>query len=395
MKKLFTTLLAGALFTSFTATAQDEVEATEEAPAAPLEFSGSVDTYYRTTLNTKDNGASAAPRTSFADGTGFNIGMINLIASKEGEKAGFVADLVFGPRGDAAVFNAVNAGGNPANAAIVNQLYAYWNVSDKVTLTAGNFNTFLGYEVISPTANFNYSTSYAFSYGPFSHTGLKADFALSDKLSAALAIMNPTDATTTTTVNSATFGAQVGYTADKGGAWLNFLYGDQDGNIDGDDAKTAASALSSNGATFQVDLTTGWDLTDAVYVGFNGTINTTFEGESYDSTGADLEIVDYKAPSFYAAGVYFQYALSDAFAVGLRGEYFSESNGGAGAIGTYATDRSANVIDLTLSANYTVGGLTFIPEFRLDATSEDSFTDKDGNATSSLMSVALAAVYAF
>ncbi|HAE72380.1 MAG TPA: porin, partial [Flavobacteriaceae bacterium] len=41
---------------------------------------------------------------------------------------------------------------------IVNQLYMYWNVSDKVTLTMGNFNTFLGYEVISPAANFNYST---------------------------------------------------------------------------------------------------------------------------------------------------------------------------------------------------------------------------------------------
>ena len=47
-----------------------------------------------------------------------------------------------------------------------------------MTVTLGNFNTFLGYEVISPAANFNYSTSYMFSYGPFSHTGMKLDFSV-------------------------------------------------------------------------------------------------------------------------------------------------------------------------------------------------------------------------
>ena len=80
--------------------------------------------------------------------------MVNLIGAYEGEKVGFVADLVFGPRGEDAVFASpfYNANGSSN---IVNQLYAYWNVSDKVKITLGNFNTFLGYEVISPTANFN------------------------------------------------------------------------------------------------------------------------------------------------------------------------------------------------------------------------------------------------
>ena len=138
-------------------------------------ISGSIDAYYRANLN-GDNSApdgvpNAAPGSSFANLPGFALGMANLIVGYEGEKTGFVADLVFGPRGTDAIF------ASPINSAtgnIVNQLYGYWNVSDKVTLTLGNFNTFLGYEVISPVANFNYSTSYLFSYGPFSHTGLKA-----------------------------------------------------------------------------------------------------------------------------------------------------------------------------------------------------------------------------
>ena len=34
-----------------------------------------------------------------------------------------------------------------------------------------------------------------FSYGPFSHTGIKADFTLSEKTSLMLAVMNQTDFT--------------------------------------------------------------------------------------------------------------------------------------------------------------------------------------------------------
>ena len=41
---------------------------------------------------------------SFANNTGFALGMANIIASYEGEKVGVVADLVFGPRGTDATF---------------------------------------------------------------------------------------------------------------------------------------------------------------------------------------------------------------------------------------------------------------------------------------------------
>ena len=46
----------------------------------------------------------------------------------EGEKSGFVADVVFGPRGSDAVFGSV---GNSSE--MVNQLYAYYNLADGVT----------------------------------------------------------------------------------------------------------------------------------------------------------------------------------------------------------------------------------------------------------------------
>lgn len=311
---------------AFQIQAQDVVS--EEEPA--IEFSGSVDAYFRS--------SSEAPATSFANLNGFALGMVNLVAAHEGDKAGFVGDLVFGPRGADAVF------GSTGSANIINQLYAYWNVSDNATLTIGNFNTFLGYEVISPTANFNYSTSYMFSYGPFSHTGVKADFGFDGGFSLMLGVFNETDATEFQPIGSNYYGgAQLGYEFDSGGAWLNALFTD---------------------GFFQIDLTAGMDVTESVYVGVNAT-------SAQDS--------------FSGLAAYLQFATSDALKLGIRGEYFSDTGG-------VAIPADESVFDVTLSANYSTGNLTIIPEVRLDSASADLFDD--GNS-SSLSSFVLAAVYGF
>ena len=172
--------LAALALVGFTATAQ------EEEAKSPLSITGSVDTYYQTYLTSPDD-SGAGFGTAFAGQSGFAVGMGNIIASYEGAKSGAVLDLVTGPRGAGATFNSDIVNG------IVNQAYAYLNVSESTTFTIGRFNTFLGYEVIAPAANFNYSTSYLFSSGPFSHVGVKADFALSDDLSLMLAVTNPWD----------------------------------------------------------------------------------------------------------------------------------------------------------------------------------------------------------
>jgi len=378
MKKLTFILIVLALSVA-TTNAQDVVAVVEEEEG--ITVSGSVDTYFRTTFNTDDNGPSAAPATSFANQTGFAIGMANIIFSYEGEKAGVVADLVFGPRGADAVFGSqqfIDGELVSGNSTIVNQLYAYWSPSDAITFTLGNFNTFLGYEVISPTGNFHYSTSYMFSYGPFSHTGLKADFDLGGGLSAMLAVMNPTDLTEFNPVNTYTLGAQLGYTNDMGGAWLNFQFGDQDGNPEED------GDFEVNDNLFQVDLTTGWNLTDAFYLGLNTTLQTT----STEVPGTD-------AGSFYGVALYPEVAVTDAFALGLRGEYFAVTNGYLGGVVGLDAEGDGNVFALTLSGPVSVGNLTFIPEVRLDSFSEDFITNSDGEPANSLASFLLAAVYGF
>ncbi len=360
------------------AKAEDEDEPT-------FTFAGSIDTYFHSSFKTQNAyyGDAYAPSTSFADLKGFGIGMVNLIASYGGDKAGFTADVVFGPRGQAAVF------GTASGQAIINQAFAYYKFSDKLTLNLGQFNTFVGYEVISPTVNFHYSTSYLFSWGPFNHTGARLDYASESGLVAKLAVMNPTDIVEFNPVNTYTLGAQLGKTSDKGGIWFNFLYGDQDGTLDSENVQYQDV---SAGKLFQADVTLGYSLTDKFYLGFNASSQSTAVGEEADING---DIIDSSGDpsSFFGFAVYPKLTLSESFALGLRAEYFSVKNGHLGIFGL-DSNGDGDVVAFTLSGNYKAGGLTFIPEVRVDKTSEDSFFV--GTETKTLMpSLTLAAVYKF
>ena len=341
MKLFKTTLLSLSLFASTVTFAQEEPTtevATEETTEEPtFSIAGSIDTYYRS--------SEYAPGTSFGNLPGFALGMANVILSYEGEKSGFVADFVFGPRGTDAVFNSTGSSN------IVNQLYAYYNVSDSFTLTLGNFNTFLGYEVISPVANFNYTTSYMFSYGPFSHTGLKADIALTDDVSIMLGMLNSTDMTEFQPIgDDYMIGAQLGLY----GQYINYIGGGTAG-------------------VSQIDFTGGFNITNSLYLGLNAT--------SY-SDDNDVE--------FSGIALYPQYSFSDSFALGARYEAFSED--GLGAIGSVSGE--GDNTSFTITGSYTSGNMIIKPELRLDTASGQFYSNADG-ATDSLSTFIVAAIYSF
>src|SRR6202000_539458 len=110
-----------------------------------------------------------------------SIGMVDLGLKKTVGKATFVGELSFGPRSDQSV---------PTSWYHIQNLYVSYNVTDKFSLAAGYMSTFIGYEVISPAGNFNYSTSYVFTNGPFQNAGFKATYAFSDKVSLMAGIFN-------------------------------------------------------------------------------------------------------------------------------------------------------------------------------------------------------------
>ncbi|MDB2328279.1 porin [Flavobacteriaceae bacterium] len=339
MKKNYSIIAISILLISFTPAATNAQENDSTAEAS-FNFSGTVDTYFRTSFSEDP----VAPATSFADLNGFALGMANFIVSYEGEKSGFVADVVFGPRGSDAVF-----GSEGNSSELVNQLYAYYNLADGVTVTMGNFNTFLGYEVISPAANFNYSTSYMFSFGPFSHTGLKFDFELAEDISLMLGVFNQTDQTEANYDRYTAFGAQLGLY----GQYINFLGGD---------------------GYAQIDYTGGFDLSDSFFLGINAT-SASLDGDT----------------GFAGVALYPQITTSDSFAIGLRGEFFSETDG----YGALVSDGDADNFSLTLTGSYTSGNFMFKPEFRLDSASSEIFAISPTETSDSLASFVMAMIYSF
>ena len=339
MKKNYSIIAIAILLISFTPAATNAQENDSTAEAS-FNFSGTVDTYFRTSFSEDP----VAPATSFADLNGFALGMANFIVSYEGEKSGFVADVVFGPRGSDAVF-----GSEGNSSELVNQLYAYYNLADGVTVTMGNFNTFLGYEVISPAANFNYSTSYMFSFGPFSHTGLKFDFELAEDISLMLGVFNQTDQTEANYDRYTAFGAQLGLY----GQYINFLGGD---------------------GYAQIDYTGGFDLSDSFFLGINAT-SASLDGDT----------------GFAGVALYPQITTSDSFAIGLRGEFFSETDG----YGALVNDGDADNFSLTLTGSYTSGNFMFKPEFRLDSASSEIFAISPTETSDSLASFVMAMIYSF
>jgi hypothetical protein len=108
-----------------------------------------------------------------------------------------VVDLAFGPNADLGNY------GNVLGALGSNTGYSVWQLSkhistgkqrDKLTLTAGQFGTHIGYEVIDAPVNYQLFTCQTlFNNGPFYHVGLKGTYAFSDKASLMVGLVNNVD----------------------------------------------------------------------------------------------------------------------------------------------------------------------------------------------------------
>jgi hypothetical protein len=96
----------------------------------------------------------------------------------------------------------------------VTEAYVSYNaaVGKGLRLDFGKMVTFFGAEVIEAIDNPNYSRSFLFNYAiPFTHTGLKASYAFSDALNAAVYIVNGWDDATDNN-RAKSYGVSVGYT---------------------------------------------------------------------------------------------------------------------------------------------------------------------------------------
>ena len=234
-------------------------------PSPSTVFSGSLDLYYR--YNFANPSGSLNNYTSFTNSqNSFELGMATIRADHSWSKAGVSVELGFGRRAQEFSYNEAYQGGvvgKPPtpyfSLANIVQAYVYYNISNKIKLTAGKWGTHIGYEVVDAALNRNYSMSYMFSYGPFYNTGVKADIAIAGKTAIMVGISNPTDNSTTSSVQKMAI-AQVS-TATSNNAWKFFL------NYQG--------GRSNDSTTLnQYDLVINGTLSPKFGIGFNATDQT-------------------------------------------------------------------------------------------------------------------------
>src|SRR5450432_4236887 len=200
------------------ALAQD-TDSTKKISPAPT-ITGSIDVYYRYNFNDPKSGGTN-DLTSFTNSqNSFELGMASVRADHSFGKATATIDLGFGRRAEEFAY------GNPDHPTLfaVKQAYLSYAISDHFKLTMGKWATHIGYEVPDAYLNRNYSMDYMFTYGPFSHTGLKADIVLGKKSGLMLGVANTTDNVTTTASRKYAIAQfSTGSSNDKVKAYFNYM----------------------------------------------------------------------------------------------------------------------------------------------------------------------------
>ena len=146
-------------------------------------FTGSADVYYRYDFVK----TAANNRTSFTNShNSFELGMASLKVEHSIGKVGMVADLGFGRRAEEFSYT------DDRTRLAIKQLNLFYSFKNGVKITAGSWATHCGYEMVDAYLNRNYSMSYMFSYGPFSHTGVKLEKSFG-RTGIMLGLANPSD----------------------------------------------------------------------------------------------------------------------------------------------------------------------------------------------------------
>jgi hypothetical protein len=341
----------------------------------PFEISGSVDVYAQANFLGKQSNA-VLNRAFYPKANSFELGMINIIMKKKIKKVGFVADLGFGPRAEAAN-NTIYANSIIA----IKQLYMTYAPADWVEFTVGNFSTFFGYELIEPQNNFNYSTSLAFQNGPFYHTGLKVNF-VKGKFNFLAGFFNDTDTKSDNDRNKYV-GAQAGYTGDNGGVYLNFIGGNE---------PTSYMIDDSTEASVYKNYKNSYDLTGSIKLGKSKKgklgVNVAYHQFRFKET-KESKVTRNKYLTTYLYG---QVDISERASIGGRVGYFYNPDG----VAAYVAAPAKHFADFTLTSHVNIiGGLKLVPEYRFDFSNEKAFLNRKGEGTKFQNVLTLAAVYAF
>ncbi|MEZ0610685.1 porin [Fibrella sp. WM1] len=379
------------------ATAQPAATAPKaEGDDGKFTFSGYLDTYYFGNFNNPASqsnlGLGRAADGSVINGNArafdqksgqFGIGLIQAKATYTSSKVDAVMDMAFGPFADLGNYgNNVGFLGAGSTSLAIKQAYISLKATSKLTFTAGQFGTHIGYEVIDAPANYNYSLSNLFNNGPFYHIGVKAQYAFSDRVALMVGLVNNVDNLFDNNKKKGLIGQLFVSPVSGWNVYLNAIASNE-ATADLPDGTKADDAIYS-----LFDLTTTYQITPKFFLGLNAAAGS--QKGDYQGYGGPTT-----AKSWGGAAVYSNYAFTDKFGLGVRYEMFDNKSGVRGL--TDAAGNGASVNSITVTGNITAadGHVLLKPEFRLDSYSANKFQKSDGSLTPSQATLGMAAIFKF
>ena len=328
------------VFLLFSIISKAQTDTSAKAPVASTSYTIYFDGYFKSDFSNQSNNN----KTSFTNSNqSLQLGMASIkLDHTKGNFAGTL-DLGLGKRAQEFSYN------DNGVAQAIKQAYLSYAPMNGLKIAAGKWATHVGYELLDAYSNRNYSMSYGFSYGPFFHTGIRADFALGGKSAMMIGFAQPTDFVSADSPDKMLI-AQFSTSSkdDKLKAFLNYQGGKDKSQFD---------------------------------LVLNGVVSSQL-GISYDGTIANIG-----GNNWTSNAVYVNYDPSTKFGFTLRSEYFNDTKNAVG-VGT-------SIFQNTLSANIHFSKLTLIPEIRFDNAKDKIFFNNNNNLNQYAGNFLIAAVYKF
>ena len=322
-----------------------------------ITVNGFVSATYSYNTNRPASGTNQFRVFDFDDNT-FKVDVAEVVLQKAVAKpgeAGFRIDAVAGgsiPRVSAAVGLFRDASGKAQDFDLQQAFVSYIAaVGSGLRFDIGKFITHHGYEVIEGYDGYNDNGTHSFLFGygiPFTHTGIKAGYTFSDKLTAMVMLVNGWDVVKDNN-RGKSLGAQLTFTPSKTVTVVaNYMVWPERSDGDGDTRNV-------------VDVNARWKLTDrtvlAVDVVYGSEANAVTRGQTAMWNG----IVGYA-----------RFGLSDSFALILRGELFNDRDGAR-------TGVAQKLKGITLTPELKVSSHSLIrADLRIDWSNHDVFEKKEG-----------------
>ncbi len=332
------------------------------------------------------NSATNINRVYDRDHNSFKFDVGELVMLKETPNPGdigFRTDITYGFSQPEVNQSTADTGDTQSSQFDLQQGYVSYNapIGTGLQLDFGKFTTHIGAEVIDGYDgwNSNFSRSFLFSFGPFTHTGIRASYKINDMISVLGMVANGWDITVDNN-DGKTLGAQIAITpTDNVSILLNWISGQE---------AIGNQVAFSNDTTNMFDTVIDVAFTNKTSAQVNLAYGKTANGAA--GTRGDAE--------WWGVSTIVRHDYNKWFSINLRGQLFNDLDGTrAASAATLPTGQGQELWAITVTPEVRVNqNMVVRMEFRHDQSSRNAFYGSGaGDTRDTQNTVALNALFYF